>query len=980
VSDNLIPVVNCPALPTGGLLPTASLTCTGVYSVTQADIDAGSVTNIANASDGTTTSPDDDATVNADQNPSFGFVKTATSINFENPGDITTYQYVVTNTGNTTITSPITVTDNLIPVVNCPALSAGGLAPNATLTCTATYTVTQTDLDIGNVTNVASASDGTTDSSPDSETIPADGAPALTMLKSSSDTGYSAVGDVLTYTYELENMGNLTLTGDTNIVDDKIGTFLCYSGNLAPAQVETCTATYTVTQADIDTGSVTNNAFAENTLTTSPPDDVTIDANQTPELSMVKTPLTTSFTAVGDTLDYEFVVTNSGNTTITSPISISDSRIPNVNCPALPSGGLLPGISVTCTGSDTVTQADIDAGSVTNTASATDGTTTSPDETATVNGQQIGDFTLDKVAQSTDFAAVGDVLSYDYIVRNTGNVTMTNPVTVIDDKIGTVPCPALPAGGLVPGNSLTCSATYTVTQADIDVGAVTNVAYAESGGEQSSPDDVTIDGTQSPSLSIAKSTNTTALTSAGQSVLYRYLVTNTGNVTFTSAVTVADDKIANVVCPAVPAGGLLPGAALTCTGQYSTSQADVDAGFVTNIASASSDVNVMVPGDVVSYDYVVTNEGNVTLIDPITVSDDKIASVTCPALPAGGVAPGASLTCTADYAVTQADVDAGQVTNIASASDGNATSPEVSETVEANVEPNLFVSKTTVSSRQLFGPIFEVEYEIGLENRGNVTLTDLTLNDDLAAAFAPAALVGTPVTSSEDLSVDTTYNGASLIALLNGTDSLSVGENGSLTLTARLDISNGGPAQGNTAYGQAGQIQTPIPSDDPLVTPDSDADVNPAPLLLLDTDGDGSPDNFESSSADRDGDGIPDSEDYDPTGYFYCEENGAILPGGGISVSGPAGTNSALGLSNNINIVQDGSDGFFQFYVTAPGLYTLTPTYPTTGEPSTARLVSSDPLDVSTRTDNPVILGGSEIADTGVISDFSADRAMPLCF
>ena len=164
------------------------------------------------------------------------------------------------------------------------------------------------------------------------------------------------------------------------------------------------------------------------------------------------------------------------------------------------------------------------------------------------------------------------------------------------------------------------------------------------------------------------------------------------------------------------------------------------------------------------------------------------------------------------------------------------------------------------------------------------------------------------------------------------------------------------------------------------MTPDTGDDVNPAPLSLIDSDGDGAPDNFESASADRDGDGIPDSEDYDPTGYFYCEENGAILPGGSITVTGPGGTNSAAGLLNNINIVQDGSNGFFQFFVTRPGLYTLTPTYPPGGEPSTARLASADPLDVSTRTDNPAILGQSEVGNSGVIADFSADANSPFYF
>jgi len=437
--------VSCPSLPAGGLAPTASITCTGTYTVTQTDIDAGSVTNIASSTDGNVTSPNADETVSATQTQSMDIVKTATSINFEQPGDVTSYDYVVTNSGNTTITAPITVTDNLIP-----------------LTCTADYIVTQSDLDAGSVTNIASATDGTTTSPPDSETIPADGKPALTMRKSSSDTDFTTAGQILTYSFEIENTGNMTLTGDTNILDDKIGTILCYSGNLTPGQIETCTADYTVTQADIDAGSVTNNAFAQNSTATSPLDSVTIDAAQTSGISMVKTSLTADFANVGDVLDYEFVVTNSGNTTLLSPITVSDSRIASVSCPALPAGGLVPGASLTCTGSDTVTQADINAGSVTNTATATDGTLATSVETVTVDGNQTLSMALDKIAQTSDFANVGDILSYDYVVTNDGNVALTQAITINDDQIGVITCPALPASGLLPNATLTCSATYSV--------------------------------------------------------------------------------------------------------------------------------------------------------------------------------------------------------------------------------------------------------------------------------------------------------------------------------------------------------------------------------------------------------------------------------------------------------------------------------------------------------------------------------------
>ncbi len=56
----------------------------------------------------------------------------------------------------------------------------------------------------------------------------------------------------------------------------------------------------------------------------------------------------------------------------------------------------------------------------------------------------------------------GDVLHYSYLVTNLGNVTLQQAIEVSDGKTTTT-CPALPAGGLAPGTSITCSASYTVT-------------------------------------------------------------------------------------------------------------------------------------------------------------------------------------------------------------------------------------------------------------------------------------------------------------------------------------------------------------------------------------------------------------------------------------------------------------------------------------------------------------------------------------
>ena len=66
-------------------------------------------------------------------------------------------------------------------------------------------------------------------------------------------------------------------------------------------------------------------------------------------------------------------------------------------------------------------------------------------------------------------------------------MTLAGPVTVSDNK-ASVTCPAVPAGGLKPGQFITCTATYLITQDDLDFGHVTNAATAHSNGTNSNED------------------------------------------------------------------------------------------------------------------------------------------------------------------------------------------------------------------------------------------------------------------------------------------------------------------------------------------------------------------------------------------------------------------------------------------------------------------------------------------------------------
>ncbi len=129
-----------------------------------------------------------------------------------------------------------------------------------------------------------------------------------------------------------------------------------------------------MSQADVDNGSFTDDATVSATdVSSNPvsslPSSVTTDASlATSSLGIVKTvsPLTPAYGAAGDVLNYNYQVTNTGTTT-ESNISVSDNKVATVTCPP---GSLAPGASETCTGSYTVTQADVDTGSVTNSAKA----------------------------------------------------------------------------------------------------------------------------------------------------------------------------------------------------------------------------------------------------------------------------------------------------------------------------------------------------------------------------------------------------------------------------------------------------------------------------------------------------------------------------------------------------------------------------------------------------------------------------------
>jgi LPXTG-motif cell wall-anchored protein len=317
------------------------------------------------------------------------------------------------------------------------------------------------------------------------------------VVKSATPATLTRAGQTVTYSFLVTNTGNVTLKNAT--VDEgaftgtgALSSVTCpaLASSLAPGASVTCTATYTVTQADVNAGSISNSATATGTPLSgvppvSPPSTTTVAITPAPGIAVVKSasPSDEASFTVGQVITYSFVISNTGNTTLTN-VTPTEGTFTGSNGPlatVCPAGAasLAPGAQVTCTASYTLTQADVDAGSVTNTATAT-GTPpsgnppVSPPSTVTIPEPAQPAVTVHKTANTQTVTTAGQVVTYSFLVTNTGNVTLTDakPIEGTFSGTGSVSTPTCPttAASLAPGQSVTCTATYSVTAADINAG------------------------------------------------------------------------------------------------------------------------------------------------------------------------------------------------------------------------------------------------------------------------------------------------------------------------------------------------------------------------------------------------------------------------------------------------------------------------------------------------------------------------------
>ena len=526
------------------LSASASYSCgvgTYVYYTTSTDIDNGvTPTESATALAGAIRSQPASAFATLTPLPALTLAKSVTPDIALTSGIIVTYTYTLTNTGNVPLTS-LSVTDDKA-TVNCSGATSP-LVRNASTTCTATYQITNANINQRSVTNTATATAnfGATTVTSNQATATVITVP-LYLTATVSPTDVTAVGQLITYTYVIQNLSASPYT-NPEITDSAVGAaFTCTAGPIPANSSVTCTRTHTVTQADLDAG-----VPIANTVTGSAKQGPTVNTN-TVALSVTVTPtpaalslavsVSPSGTVTSGTVTYTYTLTNTGGVTLSPTFAVADANS-KVTMTACPVAALAPGATKTCTGTHVIVAADLAAGSVISKQKATaiySGTTiTSTEITTTVITFATARLDLKIVGVPSSVTGSGALINYTYTLTNTGGVALTSPYTFSNLHAGfAAPDCLLAVSPLAVGSSTTCTGLYVTTAADVTAGSVVNAAKVTVNAVLYTPSATSTVTVIGPRINVTVAGVPNPVTTLNQVVNFTYTILNDGGVTITT--------------------------------------------------------------------------------------------------------------------------------------------------------------------------------------------------------------------------------------------------------------------------------------------------------------------------------------------------------------------------------------------------------------------------------------------------------------
>jgi hypothetical protein len=663
--------------------------------------------------------------------------------------------------------------------------------------------------------------------------IPPDPGPSIDIIKltngEDADTAPGPsipIGGTVTWEYLVTNTGDVELT-DIVVEDDKEGAVSCPHDTLLPGETMTCTATGTAQACQYENiGSASGLSPSGAEVNDSDLSHYFGDDGAALSLSSILLNGQDAGDAAkpvevkeGEKLDWTFKLVNSGKVRLTgiqlAGIAAACQKTaldPGESTDCTATGAALEGphsLPVSAKGSTSCAEASASgAGHY----DADDGGNETPEPKI-----KIVKLTNDQDANDAPgpLLAPGSTVTWKYVVTNIGE-TLLDGIEVTDDKGVAVTCPKT---SLAIGESMTCTGS----------GVAQACQYQNLGtATGKSPIDETVTATDPshyfgltyPAIKIKKATNGEDAdlppgpqAKAGSTVLWTYVVTNTGDVAL-SNVAVTDDKGVAVTCPKA---ALEPGESMTCTGSGTAQLGQYqNIGAVTGLSSCGTPVSDDDPshyygiddpgisivkltngqdannapgpeievGAPVLWEYQVTNTGQITLTG-VAVTDDQGVAVTCPKTT---LAAGESMTCTGS-GVAQAC----QYQNL-----GTATGTAYGGAKVSASDPSHYFGKTY--------PAIDVETEVNGQDADSPKGPEVAAGSALSFTYivkntGDTTLTGIVVTDSKGVAVScpktTLAAGESMTCTGNG-----VAQSG--------QYSAAGTASGNGACGQK------VSDDDPV--------------------------------------------------------------------------------------------------------------------------------------------------------------------
>ncbi|MBK9780949.1 MAG: LysM peptidoglycan-binding domain-containing protein [Anaerolineales bacterium] len=555
-----------------------------------------------------------------------------TTVQYNAVGQIMKFKFIVKMIKNDLAdnTPPNLTFIGLTPV--CPAINTIGnlndrFDTGEIIECTFDYILTQADLDKGSVSANVSATVYTVSSNQVTTTVPTIPSKLLSLTRSAEPTTYNTAGQTVTFTYIIKNSGAAPIgPAQFTIADSGINNNTPFNCGNADASIAvgatlTCTSTYTVTSADISAATVTTNAVASGG-----------GANSTQPVPVTLTkgaaPTTASGTSVQHTvIDGEWLwqiarcygadpaKTVAANPQLANPAQIKPGIV--VTVPNVGSNGTVHAPPQPC-----VTKHVVQSGDTWTTIATKYGSDPGLTQMVNANTLTVGkevkvplytaglnlplsssttpvtpttpttaSLTLTATTNPTTYSQAGQVITISYVIKNSGTASLgPAQFTVTDPLIGATPINCGPANTtLAAGTTVNCTSTYTITPTDLNSASVSTKPTAAGGGAAPSTSvDVTILKSVS-ALTVTSSPSQATYNQAGQVITFNYVVKNSGTTPLGPAQFIVTDILMGLTpinCGAADTT-LAPNATVSCSANYTVTQADLGVASISNSATAT---------------------------------------------------------------------------------------------------------------------------------------------------------------------------------------------------------------------------------------------------------------------------------------------------------------------------------------------------------------------------------------------------------